>query len=189
MLAKGVVSAEEVESAARAIGDEMAARGDIPTKMVALRVDPPSQSAVTRVDCSERMPICKAICCKLDFALTSSEVEAGRVKWDLGRPYYIRHDASGFCHHNDRSSGGCGVYAERPAICKTYSCANDRRIWKDFERRELNVEWLEKNLASADRPRLLRVLMQRDLAVEAPPRGEAPPATAKDAGPPCTTTP
>jgi hypothetical protein len=47
--------------------------------------------------------------------------------------------------HNDRRTGGCTVYADRPAICRRWSCANDARIWKDFERMELNVAWLSTN--------------------------------------------
>jgi Fe-S-cluster containining protein len=100
------------------------------------------------------MHICHAVCCKLNFALTAEEVDAGKVKWDLGFPYIVRHDADGMCSHNDRATGGCGVYADRPGVCRRYSCANDRRIWKDFERMELNSEWLDQHVSEPTRIRL-----------------------------------
>jgi hypothetical protein len=46
------------------------------------------------------------------------------------------------------------VYADRPGVCRHYSCANDERIWKDFENMELNHEWLDANLGDAPRIRL-----------------------------------
>ena len=98
------------------------------------------------VDCAARMHVCHAVCCKLRFALSADEIEAGRVRWDLGRPYMIRHEADGFCTHNDRACGSCRVYAHRPTPCRTYSCVGDTRIWKDFERMELNTEWIAANL-------------------------------------------
>jgi Fe-S-cluster containining protein len=95
------------------------------------------------VNCAERMHICKAVCCSLPFPLSATEVEAGRVKWDLGHPYLIRHTEAGFCVHNDRRSGRCGVYDDRPQVCHAYSCATDERIWKDFDNMELNEEFLD----------------------------------------------
>jgi Fe-S-cluster containining protein len=40
----------------------------------------------------------------------------------------------------------CSLYESRPSVCKKYSCANDARIWTDFERMILNDKWLEENL-------------------------------------------
>ncbi|MGH2719772.1 MAG: YkgJ family cysteine cluster protein [Actinomycetota bacterium] len=116
------------------------------------QVGPPKPAA--EVNCAERMHICHAVCCKLNFALTAQEVDAGKVRFDLGFPYMIRHDADGFCTHNNRETGFCGVYADRPGICRHYSCAGDTRIWKDFEGMELNHEWLDANLGDPHRIRL-----------------------------------
>lgn len=103
-----------------------------------------SDSAVAdvEVDCDARMHICKAACCSLPFPLSAAEVESGKVKWDLGHPYVIRHSAEGFCVHNDRSTGSCGVYDHRPGVCRGYSCAEDDRIWLDFDNMILNEEYL-----------------------------------------------
>jgi len=116
------------------------------------QVGPPKPAV--EVNCAERMHICHAVCCKLSFALTAEEVDAGKVKFDLGFPYMIRHDADGYCTHNNRETGFCGVYEDRPGICRHYSCAGDGRIWKDFDKMELNQEWLDANLGDAHRIRL-----------------------------------
>lgn len=160
LLARGVVSQDELEAAADEVQTEMVARGEIPEKLVALRMDREDAAPTSTVDCAARMHVCHAVCCKLDFALSAEEVEGGRVKWDLGRPYYVRHHQSGYCHHNHRETGACGVYQDRPGPCRAYSCENDKRIWKDFAEMELNGEWLEEHLGDEARPRLMRVLMQ-----------------------------
>ena len=84
----------------------------------------------------ELMPICKARCCKLSFALSTEDLDEGVIRWDYGQPYRIRQRASdGYCVHNDPRSGGCTVHQHRPAICRRYDCRNDTRIWTDYEAR------------------------------------------------------
>jgi Fe-S-cluster containining protein len=160
LLAKEVVTSDGVRAAADEVRRELIARGEVVPALVAMRVDTAPTPPAVKVDCAARMHVCHAVCCKLNFALSAGEIESGDVKWDLGKPYFIRHDDDGYCHHNDRATGGCGVYACRPAICRTYSCAGDTRIWKDFERMELNTEWLDANLSGPSRPHLVRTLMQ-----------------------------
>ncbi len=126
----------------------------VPWPTIALRQEGPQPPPAVEVNCAERMHVCHAVCCKLHFALTAAEVDAGKVRFDVGFPYMIRHDADGKCTHNDRATGNCGVYADRPGICRHYSCAGDERIWKDFDKMELNHEWLDANLGDAQRIRL-----------------------------------
>ena len=111
---------------------------------ISLRVDDVN-AVKTEVDCLSRLPICKAICCKLSFPLNAEEVEGGDIKWDLGRPYYIRQDNEGWCCNRGKE-GKCGIYEGRPGVCKTYTCEGDERIWKDFKGRILNEEWINENL-------------------------------------------
>ena len=118
------------------------ARGGSENRLVLRRDDDVTDRPKAPVDCAARMSTCQAVCCKLEFALTREEVLAGHVQWELGRPFFVGRAPDGYCVHNDRRSGGCTVYAGRPAICRRWSCANDPRIWKDFEQMELNVEWL-----------------------------------------------
>jgi Fe-S-cluster containining protein len=161
LVAKGIVSVEEMGTAAQNIRQELIETGEAIDVGVALRVesDDAADQPPVEVDCAARMHVCHAVCCRLDFALSQSEIEAGNIKWDLGRPYFIRHEANGCCAHiANQETGGCNVYANRPAVCRGYSCANDKRIWKDFEKMEINDEWIDENL-SATRPRALKVLM------------------------------
>ena len=96
------------------------------------------------------MHICRAVCCKLKFPLSCDEVDSGKVKWDVGHPYVIRHESTGYCTHNDTATGGCRVYEDRPAVCRRYSCAHDTRIWSDFEGMVLNQEWIDGHLSARD---------------------------------------
>jgi Fe-S-cluster containining protein len=156
LLARGVVSEQEIEPAARAIGEQLAGRGEGREHAVILRDDSAEQAAKPEqfVDCAARMPVCQAVCCKLSVQLSAGEVEAGNVRWDLGKPYLLRREADGRCTHQDRGTGFCGVYADRPKPCRQYSCANDRRIWRDFEGMVLNKEWLDAHLGP-DEPQLI----------------------------------
>ena len=92
------------------------------------------QMAGADIDCAARLHLCHARCCSLSFELTVQDLDEGRVRWEIDRPYLIRHETDGYCTHLDRKSGGCGVYAERPATCRGYDCRGDARIWIDFEK-------------------------------------------------------
>ena len=136
------------------VGEEPAAPPGVPWPTFAFRDGSARPKPAQEVNCAERMHVCHAVCCKLHFALTAGEVDAGKVRFDLGFPYMIRHDSDGYCTHNDRTTGFCGVYGDRPGVCRRYSCANDERIWKDFDKMELNHEWLDANVAETPRIRL-----------------------------------
>jgi Fe-S-cluster containining protein len=104
----------------------------------------PPPAAEVEVDCASRLAVCQAVCCTLPFPLSAAEVEAGDVRWDLGHPYVIRQNAEGYCVHNRSDHSGCTVYDRRPGVCRGYSCANDDRIWLDFDNMVLNEEFLAK---------------------------------------------
>jgi hypothetical protein len=87
------------------------------------------------VDCAALMPICKARCCKLTVCLSRQDLDEREIVWDYGKPYQIRKKDDNYCYHNDAQTHGCGVYQRRPAICRSYDCREDDRIWIDFEKR------------------------------------------------------
>jgi len=147
LLAKKIVNDEELRDAAAGVRQELIERGQLSGPGTAIGVDDESQPGPVAVDCEKRMHICHAVCCKLHFALTIPEIESSKIKWDLGRPYFIRQTERGMCIHNDGQTGRCGIYSDRPGPCQKYSCANDKRIWKNFERMELNEEWIASNLS------------------------------------------
>jgi len=87
------------------------------------------------VDCESRLPICLGRCCYLTFPLGAQDLDERIVEWAYERPYMNRRCDDGLCVHADRRTHRCEVYQHRPVICRTYSCAQDKRIWDDFERR------------------------------------------------------
>ena len=147
LIEREVVSAEELVAAVDAVRTQT----DIG---VAIRVDDPDAAGYsgTPVDCEARLHICKAVCCRLRFPLTADEVEHGPLKWDLGRPYFNRHGSDGYCHQCDHDTHACHVYDERPTPCREYSCADDARIWTDFDAMELNQAWIDERLGDGPGP-------------------------------------
>jgi Fe-S-cluster containining protein len=91
-----------------------------------------------KIDCGNRLHLCKAACCKLRFALSKQDVEEGIVHWDFSAPYVIARGTNGYCQHLDQEQKCCSVYAHRPIPCRGYDCRNDKRIWLDFEKRVIN---------------------------------------------------
>ena len=175
LLAKGTVDGTELAQAIAHVTEELRQRGELAGASPVVRMDPASDGAPApaRVDCAKRLHVCQAVCCRLDFALSVPEIEGGRVKWDLGRPYFIRHDADGCCAHLDAHSHGCTAYADRPQVCRHYDCTHDTRIWKDFDAMALNTEWIAEHLKACAGPRAIRIFMHppadAGLATEARP--------------------
>ena len=65
------------------------------------------------VDCQSRLDICKAVCCKLPFALSKQDVEEGIIRWEYRRPYLIAHGDDGYCIHLDWDAYKCTVREHR----------------------------------------------------------------------------
>ena len=100
---------------------------------VADPVDKYKLEDLPQIDCQSRLHLCKARCCKLTFPLSFQDLDEHIVQWDYSNPYQIRKKPDGYCVHNESGSGHCCVYENRPAICRTYDCRNDKRIWLDFD--------------------------------------------------------
>jgi Fe-S-cluster containining protein len=114
------------------------------------RIDPPNPAPEAVLNCAERVHLCKAVCCKLNFALTPGEVRSGKVQWDRKLPYLIAHKENGYCAHLDEGKG-CDIFEDRPALCRRFDCRTDGRVWKDFEGMVPNTEWIDGIVASAQR--------------------------------------
>lgn len=114
------------------------------------RIDPPNPAPEAVINCAERVHLCKAVCCKLNFALTPGEVRSGKVKWDRKLPYLIAHGEDGYCAHLDQGKG-CNIFEDRPALCRRFDCRTDGRVWKDFEGMVPNTEWIDGIVASSQR--------------------------------------
>jgi Fe-S-cluster containining protein len=159
LVTNDTVEIKAISDAAAAVRQALEERGETVSPGVSLRVDPePDDSEFTPVDCAARLHVCRAVCCRLHFALTSREVESAKVRWDLGQPYRIRQDTNGVCVHNDPETHDCGIYDDRPSVCRRYSCARDERIWSDFDNMVLNTAWIEENL-NGSKPHLAQASM------------------------------
>jgi Fe-S-cluster containining protein len=87
------------------------------------------------IDCASLIHLCRARCCALSVELTQQDLDEGKLVWDVERPYFLRMAQDGYCTHLDRGSGGCCVYAIRPATCRGFDCRGDKSIWSDFDKR------------------------------------------------------
>lgn len=85
--------------------------------------------------CHELLPICQARCCTFAVALSTQDLDEGRLRWDYATPYWLAKSASHMCVHHTGS--GCEAYDHRPAICRTYDCRSDARVWADYDARVL----------------------------------------------------
>ena len=96
-----------------------------------------------QIDCENRVHICQAACCRMSFALSRQDIEEGKLRWNLEKPYLIAKDGNGYCYHLDKSSYRCTIREQRPVPCRAYDCRNDKRIWLDFEKGIINPEALK----------------------------------------------
>jgi Fe-S-cluster containining protein len=148
LVQQGLIEGDELLAAVDAVRERTEQAGRHAHVGIAVRVE--QEIEEPEIDCEARLPICKAACCRLHFALSVEEVErGGPLRWELGHPYFNRHNADGYCHQWD---DGCGIYDERPSVCRSYTCADDDRIWKDFDAMELNHEFIDSKLSGERGP-------------------------------------
>jgi Fe-S-cluster containining protein len=87
------------------------------------------------IDCAANFSLCKGRCCSFSVSLSPEDLREGRLAWDLEDPYVLRRDAAtGYCACLG-ADGGCSVYEDRPAVCRSYDCREDRRVWLDYAKR------------------------------------------------------
>jgi hypothetical protein len=138
---RGLVSVEELDERKKIVGQRLAQQFRDKGMGVMLQepeADKYAFQAEVKIDCDQRLPVCKAACCRLPFALSKQDVREGIVQWNLGQPYVIDQGKDGYCAHLQRGVCQCSIYAHRPIPCRGYDCRNDQRIWLDFERRIAN---------------------------------------------------
>lgn len=144
MVGKGMVGLDELEHAKRSVRERLEGHTQQAGMTVQLSADAPDkyamQGATAEIDCADRLSLCHAACCRLRFALSEEDVTGGTIQWTLSEPYLNRQGEDGYCVHNDPDTRGCGVYADRPAVCRGYDCREDPRIWLDFDNRVVNPD-------------------------------------------------
>ncbi len=139
LVSKGLINLHELENRKKQVSEYFKERYEQePTVYLAETPDKYKTEDSVQVDCENRWHLCKARCCKLWFSLSVQDLEEGTVKWNYSQPYGIAHNSAGYCVHRDNSSCKCTVYENRPYICRTYDCRNDKRIWLDFDNMVIN---------------------------------------------------
>jgi len=98
-----------------------------------------------RIDCENRIELCRAACCRLSVGLSSEDVREGILRWDVEMPYLLERGEDGWCVHMARGSCRCTVYDARPIPCRGFDCREDTRIWLDFEARIPNPAVADPN--------------------------------------------
>jgi Fe-S-cluster containining protein len=135
---KGIISIEEVDERKKIVADRLTAKFR-EAGMGVVRSEPEADKYAfegsAEIDCENRIDLCRAACCRLDFALSRQDVEEGVVQWEFSRPYMIKRERDGYCTHLDTGGCRCKVYEQRPVPCRAYDCRKDSRIWADFEGR------------------------------------------------------
>ena len=104
----------------------------------AAELDKHNLVGVADVDCASRIHACRALCCRLPFALSTQDIGEGIIQFDPAEPYLILQDEGGRCTHQDGKTGFCTVHPHRPAPCRTFDCHDDERIWLDYDRGIIN---------------------------------------------------
>jgi Fe-S-cluster containining protein len=136
VLAKGLVDEASLVARTKVIRErELARMKQQPHIKYDTTPDKYALTDLPQIDCEARLPLCKGRCCTLLFALSRQDLEEGVIRWELGKPYQIKQTREGRCVHMNSTTRFCSVYEHRPAVCRTYSCRTDKRIWIDFDKR------------------------------------------------------
>ncbi len=142
LIASGALKPEEYERRRQHELDAHVERlRERPIAQIDKVVDKYALENLPQINCAEIIPICQARCCKLTVCLSPQDLDERVLLWDYGKPYQIRkRDSDGYCNHSAPETRACTVYQHRPAICRTYDCRRDKRIWADFDKRILQTD-------------------------------------------------
>jgi Fe-S-cluster containining protein len=138
---KGLLTIEELDARKEVVAERLMKRFRENGSGVMLQdpeYDKYAFDGESEVDCAERIDVCRAVCCRLPFALSKQDIHEGIVHWELGRPYLIAHNGEGYCEHMDAATRQCTIREHRPVPCRAYDCRQDKRVWLDYEARILN---------------------------------------------------
>lgn len=136
LVARGVLPPAEFERRRqRALDAATHELEEKPTVRLGEAVDKYAVGPLPDIDCASLIPLCKARCCTLTVYCSAQDLDERVVQWNYAKPYQLRKREDGYCAHSQPSTFHCGIYGQRPAVCRTYDCRGDRRIWRDFDKR------------------------------------------------------
>ncbi|MCB9076228.1 MAG: YkgJ family cysteine cluster protein [Anaerolineaceae bacterium] len=141
LVSKGLIHIQELEKRKKMLIESLEQNDEQRPKVYLLEApDKYTEGNELTIDCASCHSSCKAACCTLWFALSVQDLDEGIAKWNYLNPYGIAQDEDGYCVHFDRSNYNCTIYENRPFVCRTYDCREDKRIWLDFENKHVNPE-------------------------------------------------
>ena len=152
---KGIISIEELDERKKVVGERLIAQ--LKEKGLGVMLhdseeDKYNFQGEVKIDCENRVHLCKATCCRLHFALSKQDIYEGIVKWNLGHPYMIAHEKDSYCTHIERGTCRCRVRETRPLPCRGYDCRDDNRIWLDFENKVVNPNIYREDWPQCETP-------------------------------------
>lgn len=151
LVAKGIIGIEELDERKKLVERRMTRNfqeAELGVLIQDILADKYDLEEPAIVNCKERMHLCKVACCTMAFALSWQDIQEG-VRWSLGRPFLCAKGADGYCIHLNRQNFECLIYDNRPAICRTYDCCHDERIWLDYDKMIINPDLAEEGLPSS----------------------------------------
>lgn len=142
LISKGIVSLRDFEERKQGTLEQQMSEMNTHWEGAEVLTDQTDKYSVepVSIDCSSRIHLCKAACCRLHFTLSPQDLEEGVVRFNVRRPFHIAQRDDGWCSHCDKSTKRCNVHENRPIVCRTYDCRQDHRIWEDFEQAIPNPE-------------------------------------------------
>lgn len=135
LISQGVIGLRDFEQRKNATQDKMIKEALTHWEGAQVLTDETDKYEVEgpEINCAERVHLCLAACCKLQFHLSKQDLQERVIRWDVGRPYLIQQREDGYCTHCDATTKRCHAHEQRPLVCRQYDCRNDARIWEDFE--------------------------------------------------------
>jgi len=146
LIDKGIICTEELEERKKEVKKRLNQSykdAEIGVRVRRQEIDKYAITNEVKIDCENRMHLCRGACCSFDYPLTMQDIKEG-VRWRLGRPFMNAHGADGYCVHWQRDNAKCSIYECRPAVCREYDCRQDSRVWTDFEKMVINPELFNK---------------------------------------------
>lgn len=146
---KGLITIEELDDRKKQVAGRLVKRF-VDSGLGLMYQDPEYDKytfeKIAHVDCESRLAVCKAVCCRLPFALSRQDVEEGIIRWEFGRPYLIGHGDDGYCDHMDRITYKCTVREHRTVPCRGFDCRDNERwhVWIDYEKKIIDPELMDK---------------------------------------------
>jgi Fe-S-cluster containining protein len=143
---KGFLSITEIDAKRKKVAERLVRKFE-QSRIGLLYQDPEEDKYAfdgnPEIDCQSCLQSCKAICCKIPFALSRQDVQEGLVRWEFGRPYLIAHDKDGYCVHLNRENYQCAAYEHRPLPCRGFNCRDNEKwpVWQNFDAQVINSEF------------------------------------------------